>query len=821
MLTNNLSALLQPLHEIQEYCEKLLKSLKPHLESENFKIEKLFIDSDSRQNDSTAILDAMTLEKKINVLELIIKSINEIEKSKDMKSIESILWILNKLRNTENSLSRLRAAIEQNCDSEEVKKRVWNFEDIDPKKLEKYLLVEFSKPAASDYIISQFPQYSRESVEEKLPVIKTNHIRIESLEQHESWDKARMNDKNEESKIDEEREVTVVKEPEEVKPIKNGFEIASVKGINKESLDLYHKIEGELKLSQSHFKDDSFPPEIQSITPSLERFPAAKDLVWRRISEVYEDRELTLCSTEISSDDVVQGRLRNCYFLSTLCVLAKNPNLIKRLFESKEVSSTGCYSIWLCDSGEWKNLIIDDYIPCILSKRTGKPKPYFSRIRGNDIWVCLLEKAFAKLFGSYFGLQGGFQAEAYYALTGAPVKSFHTQSKEKTTDELWTFITQNLEKDHVLTCSCDEVPDLDTTTQGLAVYHSYALLDAKEIPTSKQKVVKLKNPWGYSHWKGDWSDESSCWTAEMKEYLNYSGVKKDGVFWMGFEDLSRYFQHFNACQVKENYKYSFLKLDGVQKEKRDSFVIKMKLLSAGHVYLTVQQKSKRHFRNNNASNYQYSYIRFILAKRTEGKITKLLQAKYDLTQAVFLEQQKLQKGNYLIFIEMEWTQDFHHEIVLTSYSDIQTNFYPKSVDEFPLCTLYSDIFSKYMISKVKEDKAEVEKYQYELEGKKLDIWRYGVKKFGLGMIFYQNREKNLDLHSVINDKEMKNMDLIVSPRDENQRDFVISSQSDLLIIFRANRTDGVDKEYLFKYKEEHNFSKIKHNLRVENSTKTL
>ncbi len=54
----------------------------------------------------------------------------------------------------------------------------------------------------------------------------------------------------------------------------------------------------------------------------------------------------------------------DCYFLSSLSAMAEKPNLISRLFETKDESDKGIYCIWLCDSGEWTQVIIDDQFPC-------------------------------------------------------------------------------------------------------------------------------------------------------------------------------------------------------------------------------------------------------------------------------------------------------------------------------------------------------------------------------------------------------------------------------------------------------------------------
>jgi calpain-15 len=42
------------------------------------------------------------------------------------------------------------------------------------------------------------------------------------------------------------------------------------------------------------------------------------------------------------------GGLGDCYFLSSLSVLAERENLIKRLFVTKDSNPRGCYSMWMC-----------------------------------------------------------------------------------------------------------------------------------------------------------------------------------------------------------------------------------------------------------------------------------------------------------------------------------------------------------------------------------------------------------------------------------------------------------------------------------------
>jgi len=68
--------------------------------------------------------------------------------------------------------------------------------------------------------------------------------------------------------------------------------------------------------------------------------------------------------------------------------------------------------IKICNQGIWEEVIVDDRIP--VRGRT----PLYSRGNGNELWVLLLEKAWAKLYGSYGQIEAGLTREALHDLTG-------------------------------------------------------------------------------------------------------------------------------------------------------------------------------------------------------------------------------------------------------------------------------------------------------------------------------------------------------------------------------------------------------------------
>ena len=65
-------------------------------------------------------------------------------------------------------------------------------------------------------------------------------------------------------------------------------------------------------------------------------------------------------------------------------------------------------------NGVHNDVLIDDYIVC----KNGEPA--FSRAKGPELWVLLLEKAWAKMHGSFMQIEAGEPHYTMRDLTGAP-----------------------------------------------------------------------------------------------------------------------------------------------------------------------------------------------------------------------------------------------------------------------------------------------------------------------------------------------------------------------------------------------------------------
>ena len=142
------------------------------------------------------------------------------------------------------------------------------------------------------------------------------------------------------------------------------------------------------------------------------------------------------------------------WFLSALAILAERPALIERLFLTRQVNDIGCYRVKLCKNGEWQVVTVDDFFPCY-----PKGEPIFAKCKSNDLWVLILEKAYAKLHGGFFQLRGGFVNEALIDLTGCPSISYDLEDEYVrhfiNNGQFWELILYFFSEGYLLSFSSD------------------------------------------------------------------------------------------------------------------------------------------------------------------------------------------------------------------------------------------------------------------------------------------------------------------------------------------------------------------------------
>jgi calpain-15 len=275
----------------------------------------------------------------------------------------------------------------------------------------------------------------------------------------------------------------------------------------------------------------------------------------------------------IVPNDIAQGNTGDCWFLAATATYAEYPNGIRGLFKEQEKSEDGSYTVKLYNYGtdDWEDVTIDDYIPV-----GPDGTPAFTKPNGDEMWVMLLEKAFAKFVGSYAAISGGNPGYAWIAFSGITAGHMYwPPSKSPTGDWLHLHfdadktLQQYGEKDPMnlgfyygpqygddgtiesmfgILLQVYTSNDVAACTwfggNGLVPKHVYSFIGIWSDPDETTKLLAFRNPyaWDSDEWQGDWGDNSDMWEerSDLKEKLNpSSGPYADGIFWMDEEDFER------------------------------------------------------------------------------------------------------------------------------------------------------------------------------------------------------------------------------------------------------------------------------------------
>ena len=161
---------------------------------------------------------------------------------------------------------------------------------------------------------------------------------------------------------------------------------------------------------------------------------------------------------QMHATDIKQGVCPDCFCITAIGALTVYPECLRRLFLPPALSPSGVYCVQFFHRGRWVPVIIDDWVPCSPKNRH---KPLFARSRTNHPWPVLIEKAYAKLYGSFEALVGGNTAEALFSLAAAPVEDFNlrgpTLQPDIASGDLWTRLSRFRREGAVMTAGTVQV----------------------------------------------------------------------------------------------------------------------------------------------------------------------------------------------------------------------------------------------------------------------------------------------------------------------------------------------------------------------------
>ncbi|KAM9493940.1 calpain-1 catalytic subunit b isoform 1-T3 [Clarias gariepinus] len=369
----------------------------------------------------------------------------------------------------------------------------------------------------------------------------------------------------------------------------------------------YEALKQECLESGQFFEDPCFPARAPSLgfkelAPNSSK---TRGVVWKRPTELTSDPQFIVGGA--TRTDICQGALGDCWLLAAIASLTLNDKLLHRVVphgQSFTDDYAGIFHFQFWQFGDWVDIVIDDRLPV----KDGE-LVFVHSAEGSEFWSALLEKAYAKLNGSYEALSGGSTTEGFEDFTGGVSEMYELKSAPR---DLPRIITKALERGSLLGCSIDVSPerknvllllsvqyfdiaccssvvfmevlmkfdpfllfhlissltvvwprvltlqitsafDMEAVTfKKLVKGHAYSVTGLREVDYrgSREKLIRIRNPWGQVEWTGAWSDDSSEWNqVDPSDREDMNCKKEDGEFWMSFQEFKRQFSRLEICNL--------------------------------------------------------------------------------------------------------------------------------------------------------------------------------------------------------------------------------------------------------------------------------
>ncbi len=253
------------------------------------------------------------------------------------------------------------------------------------------------------------------------------------------------------------------------------------------------------------------PPTPRDLADPTVLTKHTTDTTWKPV----QDGKLYVDS--ISYDDVVQGSIGDCYLAASLsAVAAANPDIVKNAITD---NGDNTYSVRFYEGGREVKIQVDGDVA---QSSYGGARYAHSR-QGSELWVGLLEKAYAQWKGGYEAIgNGGLAGDVIGALTGRSVG--WTTTKTGALDVVYQNVKNGAANHKPMAApTYGKDSGVDYSGTGVYAWHMYTVLGAVE--EGGQKYIQLRNPWGSSEPGSDGAN--------------------DGIFKMKLEDFAKLYQGVN------------------------------------------------------------------------------------------------------------------------------------------------------------------------------------------------------------------------------------------------------------------------------------
>jgi len=202
-------------------------------------------------------------------------------------------------------------------------------------------------------------------------------------------------------------------------------------------------------------------------------------------------------ATGPTADDVRQGQIGDCFYLSTLGATANvKPDTIRNM---ETDLGDGTYAVRFKSGSTYKYYRVDNDL-AVFSKTSTTPA-YAALGQDDAMWVAIAEKAytfFRSNKGTYTSINGGWMGEVFTALGMSNQQSLWKQDATNGDDYL-DWVQQQLDAGYTVTMGVINPPP---GSINLISGHAYTVVRVQDNGDGTRSLV-VRNPWGIDGYRTD------------------------------------------------------------------------------------------------------------------------------------------------------------------------------------------------------------------------------------------------------------------------------------------------------------------------------
>uniref|UniRef100_A0A8C4RQT2 Calpain catalytic domain-containing protein n=1 Tax=Erpetoichthys calabaricus TaxID=27687 RepID=A0A8C4RQT2_ERPCA len=222
----------------------------------------------------------------------------------------------------------------------------------------------------------------------------------------------------------------------------------------------FHELREFCLHNNFRFEDGLFPPSEESIGEGLLKSSAQPTAPYSiELKQIISRNNVKFDYNLLS---LLFLFICNCWFLAALGSLTRQKDIFSQVLPTDQgynYKYAGIFHFRFWQFGKWVDVVIDDKLP-ILDNNYLSVAP----ANGNEFWPALLEKAYAKLCGSYADMDSGCVSEALMDFTGGIHFNFTLCDPPP---DMWNIFRRAYKKNSLMACGTPRTP---TGVRAISVF---------------------------------------------------------------------------------------------------------------------------------------------------------------------------------------------------------------------------------------------------------------------------------------------------------------------------------------------------------------